>query len=199
MKRLQVIVAVLIGFGVSALVPDRSVWAADHLLLNFLADRTADIPEPPPGKVALRLSLVYASKPLPGAGVEFYEPSPEVDSLWAMESLPKGEPLPVGQRITSDVVFLAPSEERMVTVAFRNPTSADVEFMVMPHRESPASLAPQTWLTCLCMAFVYRAPAEGAWYRVVRVKVSPNMAPGSKVDALWTILTDPADFPMKDQ
>ena len=199
MKRLQVIVAVLIGFGVSALVPDRSVWAADHLLLNFLADRTADIPEPPPGKVALRLSLVYASKPLPGAGVEFYEPSPEVDSLWAMESLPKGESLPVGQRITGDVVFLAPGEGRMVTVAFRNPTSAEVEFMVMPHRESPVSLAPQTWLTCLCMAFVYRAPAEGAWYRVVRVKVSPNMAPGSKVDALWTILTDPADFPMTDQ
>ena len=69
MKRLQVIVAVLIGFGVSALVPDRSVWAADHLLLNFLTDRTADIPEPPPGKVALRLSLAYASTPLPGAGV----------------------------------------------------------------------------------------------------------------------------------
>ncbi len=199
MKRLQVAVAVLIGFGMSALMLDRSAWAADHLLLKLLADRTADIPEPPPGKMALRLSLAYAPEPLPGAGVEFYEPSPEVDSLWAMESLPKGESLPVGQRITGDVVFLAPGEERMVTVAFRNPTAADVEFMVMPHRESPASLAPQTWLTCLCMAFVYRAPAEGSWYRVLRVKVSPNMAPGSKVDALWTILADPADFPMKDQ
>ncbi len=198
-KRLHVAVAVLIGFGMSALMPDRSAWAADPLLLNLLADRTADIPEPPPGKVALRLSITYTPKPLPGAGVEFYEPSPEVDSLWAMESLPKGESLPVGQRITDDVVFLVPGEERMVTVAFRNPTSADVGFMVMPHRESPASLAPQTWLTCLCMAFVYRTPPEGAWYRVVRVKVSPNMPSGSKVDALWTILTDPADFPMKDQ
>ena len=83
----------------------------------------------------------------------------------------------------------------MVTVAFRNPTPNDVGFMVMPHRESPASLAPLTWLTCLCMAFVYQAPAEGAWYRVMRVKVSPNMPPGSKVDAMWTILTDPAAFP----
>ncbi len=199
MKRLQVAVAVLIGFGMSALMLDRSAWAADHLLLELLADRTADIPEPPPGKVALRLSLAYMPQPLVGAGVEFYEPSPEVDSLWAMESLPKGESLPVGQRITNDIVFLAPGEERMVTVAFRNPRSADVEFMVMPHRESPASLAPQTWLTCFCMAFVYRAPAEGSWYRVLRLKVSPNMPPGSKVDALWTILTDPADFPMKDQ
>ena len=74
MKRLQVAVAVLIVFGMSALVPDRSAWAADPFLLNLLADRTADIPEPPPGKVALRLSLAYASKPLAGAGVEFYEP-----------------------------------------------------------------------------------------------------------------------------
>ncbi len=199
MKELEVVVAVLIAFAMGALVPDRSAWADDRLLLNLLADRTADMPEPPPGKVALRLSLAYTPKPLPGAGLEFYEPSPEVDSLWAMESLPKGETLPVGQPIADDVVFLAPGEERMVTVAFRNPTSADVGFMAMPHRESPAGLAAETWLTCFCMAHVYRAPAEGAWYRVLRVKVSPKMAPGSKVDALWTILSDPSDFPMKDR
>ncbi len=197
MKTLYVAIAMLIGLGMNILVLDRTAWAADPLLESLLADRTADIPEPPQGKVALRFSLTYAPKPLPGAGVEFYEPSAEVDSLWAMESLPKGEPLPVGSPITDDVVFLAPGEERMVTVAFRNPTSNDVGFMVMPHRESPASLAPQTWLTCLCMSFVYKAPAEGAWYRVVRIKVSPDMPPGSKVDALWLILTDPAVFPME--
>ena len=196
--KLHVIVAVLAGLGMSAVSLDRPAWAANALLLNLLADRTADIPEPPPGKVALRLSVAYTPEPLPGAGIEFYEASPEVDSLWAMESLPKGESLPVGARISDGVVFLAPGEERMVTIAFRNPTSADVGFMAMPHRESPAGLAPQTWLTCFCMAFVYQAPAEGAWYRVVRVKVGPAMAPGSKVDALWTILTDPTVFAMQD-
>ncbi len=198
MRKLRVAVAVLIGFGMGALVPDRAAWSAGSLLLNHLADRTVTIPEPPPGKVALRLSLAYTPEPLPGAALEFYEPSAEVDSLWAMESLPKGEALPVGQRIVDDVVFLAPGEERMVTVAFRNPTAAEIGFMVMPHRESPVGLAPETWLTCFCMAHVYRAPAEGAWYRVLRIKVSPDMPPGSKVDALWTILTDPADFPMTD-
>ena len=199
MTRLYVVIAVLGGLGMSALMLDRSAAAAEPLLMNLLADRSADIPEPPPGKVALRLSLAYAPKPLPGTGVGFYEPSPEVDSLWAMESLPKGEGLPVGSPITNDVLFLAPGEERMVTVAYRNPTSAEVGFMVMPHRESPAGLAPYTWLTCLCMAFVYKAPAEGSWYRVVRLKVSPDMPAGSKVDALWTILTDPAVFAMQVQ
>jgi hypothetical protein len=191
MRKLRVAVAVLIGFGMGALVPDRAAWSAGSLLLNHLADRTATIPEPPPGKVALRLSLAYTPEPLPGGALEFYEPSSDADSLWAMESLPKGEAL-------HDVVFLAPGEERMVTVAFRNPTAAEIGFMVMPHRESPVGLAPETWLTCFCMAHVYRAPAEGAWYRVLRIKVSPDMPPGSKVDALWTILTDPADFPMTD-
>ncbi len=124
--KLHVIVAVLAGLGMSAGSLDRLAWAADPLLLNLLADRTADIPEPPPGKVALRLSLAYTPEPLPGAGIEFYEASPEVDSLWAMESLPKGESLPVGARISDGVVFLAPGEERMVTIAFRNPTSAEV-------------------------------------------------------------------------
>ncbi len=199
MKRVHMAVALLVGLGMTALVLERPAWAGEHTLLKILADRTTDMPDPPPDKVALRLSLAYEPKSLPGAGIAFYEPSPDVDSLWAQESLPKGEPVPVGQRITDNVLFLAPGEARMVTVVYRNPTSSEVGFMVMPHRESPASLAPQTWLTCLCMAFVYRTPPEGAWYRVVRVKVSPHMPPGSKVDAMWTVLTDPAGFQMKGQ
>ena len=63
--RLHVIVAVLAGLGMSAVSLDRPAWAANALLLNLLADRTADIPEPPPGKVALRLSVAYTPEPLP--------------------------------------------------------------------------------------------------------------------------------------
>ena len=197
MIRLHFVMVTLVGLGMSALAAVDPAKAGEHLLLNLLADRTGDMADPPQGKVAMRLSVMYQSEPLPGAGIEFYEPSVEADSLWAMESLPKGEAVPVGQRIKDNVVFLNPGEARMVTVVFRNPTASDVGFMVMPHRESPAGLAPDTWLTCLCMAFVYQAPAEGAWYRVMRVKVGPNMPPGSKVDVLWTILTDPAAFPEK--
>ena len=195
MKRIHKVIAMLVGLGMSASVPNGAAVAGESLLVNLLADRIGDVPDPPQGKVAMRLSVIYLSKPLPGAGIVFHESSAEVDSLWAMESLPKGEPVPMGQRIEENVIFLKPGEDRMITVAYRNPTSSDLGFMVMPHRESPAGLAPDTWLTCLCMAFVYQAPAEGAWYRVVRLEVSPSMSPGSKVDVLWTILTDPAVFP----
>ncbi len=44
MRKLKVAVVVLIGFGMGALMPDRTAWAADSLLLNLLADRTATIP-----------------------------------------------------------------------------------------------------------------------------------------------------------
>jgi hypothetical protein len=158
-------------------------------------DRTADIPDPPAGTVALRFSFRYPGDSLPGDGVLVHEASPEVNSLWAMESLPKGQAVPAGDAIADQVLFLEPGESRMVTVVFENPTTEDVGFIALPHQDSPGSLATKTWLTCFCLTFIYEAPAEGAWYRVIRVAVSPDTPAGSKIDAQWTIVTDPAVFP----
>jgi|GEM_PF-1829509 len=156
----------------------------------YVTDRTADIPEPPAGKIALRLSFDYLPTPLPGVGIEVFEPDPNVNSLWAMESLGKGQPLPVGKRLEDNVVFLEPGEELMVTVAYRNPTDSDILFLTLPHQETPGSFGPETWLTCFCLSFNYFVPAEGAWYRVIRLAVSPETPVGSRIDSLFTILTD---------
>ena len=45
MTRFYVVIAVLSGLGMSALMLDRSAAAAEPLLMNLLADRSADIPE----------------------------------------------------------------------------------------------------------------------------------------------------------
>lgn len=178
------------------------VGAAEDSIRGFTAfagvhalDRTAGIPEPPSGKVALRLSFQYSPSPLPGDGIQIYEPDPEVSSLWAMESLAAGKELPVGPAVEGQTLFLDPGESRAVTVAYRNPSSADVGFLVLPHQESPGSLAAHVWPACLCMSFVYEAPAGGAWYRVIRVQVSPDIPAGSRVEALWPVLTDSEVFP----
>ena len=71
----------------------------------------------------------------------------------------------------------------------------DVKFTFLPHREIPADKAKHSWLTCLCMSFAYKAPAEGAWYRVVRLKVSPDIPIGSKIDVIWPVMTDPSVLP----
>lgn len=157
--------------------------------------RTAGIPEPPPGKVALRFSFDYLPNALAGEGLRVHVSSPEVNTVWAMESLAKGQPVPAGEPIKDSTVFLEPGESRMVTLVYENPSGEEIGFLGMPHQESPGSLHTKTWLTCFCLAFIYKAPAEGAWYRVIQAKVSPDMPPGSKVDALWTILTDPSVFP----
>jgi hypothetical protein len=164
------------------------------VVLNAIANRTADIPEPPAGMVALRLSTAYAPDVLPGGGVEFHQTDPEVDSLWAMESLEAGEDIPAGAQIENGVLFLKPGELQMVTVVYRNPTDKTVQFVALPHQDSPSYLAQFAKLTCFCLSFVYEAPADGSWYRVIRVGINPDTPVGSKIDAVFTILTDPNDF-----
>ena len=201
-KRSQIL-SPFVAIAITLFAPQGLAWAhgnqtgAHHLLEDITIDRTASIPKPPEGKVALRLSHTYVQKPLPGAGITYHHVSPEADSLWAMESLEKGEEVPIGKQIKDQVLFLSPGQAVGISIAYRNPTKRNVEFMVLPHRELPSSAAPDTWLTCLCMAFTYMAPAEGAWYRVVKIKVSPDMPVGSKVDVIWPILTDPAVFAQK--
>jgi mono/diheme cytochrome c family protein len=161
-------------------------------------DRSQDIPDPPEGQIALRLSFRYEPDSLPGNGIRVYQPLPEVSSLWAMEELSEGETIPVGDVIQDNIVFLEPGEMQTVTLVFDNPEAEDIGFMAMPHQDTPGALGPDTWLTCFCFAFIYQAPANGAWYRVINVGVSPGIPVGSKVDALWTILTDPAVFAMEE-
>lgn len=158
-------------------------------------DHTAGIPEPPAGKVALRLSFQYLPAALPGDGILVYEPTPEVSSLWATESLAAGQEVPVGAAVDGRTLFMDPGESRTVTLAYQNPSADDVGFLVLPHQESPGSLGAYVWPTCLCMSFVYEAPAGGTWYRVIRIQVSPDIPAGSQIDSLWSVLTDSSVFP----
>jgi len=163
-------------------------------MFSIVQDRTSDIPEPPSGKVALRFSIVYSPTPLPGEGLQFYKTTDEVNSLWAQESLSEGEELPIGMRIKDNVIFLKPGESRMLAVAYRNPTNEEVEFVSLPHQDSPNAIGHHAKLTCFCMSMVYHAPVKGSWYRIVRMGVSPDIPVGSKLDALFTILTDSTTF-----
>jgi hypothetical protein len=164
------------------------------VVTNAIADRASVIPEPPTGMVALRLTTAYSPDRLPGGGLIFHNADPEVNSLWASEMLEPSEEIPVLEAIENGVIFLKPGEERMVTVVYENPTGETVSFVTLPHQDSPAYLAHFAKLTCFCLSFVYEAPANGSWYRVIRVAVNPDTPTGSKIDAVFTILTNPADF-----
>lgn len=181
---------------------DRRISGLEGSVTNFakgavthVLDRTGGIPDPPSGKVALRLRFPAMPEPLPGEGIQAYETTPDVSTVWAMESLAKGQSLPVGSALKDSTLFLDPGESRTVAVAYKNPEPREVDFLVTPHQESPGNLAQHVWPQCLCFSFVYKAPAEGAWYRVIKVTAGPGIPPGSKVDVAWTVLTDPTVFP----
>jgi len=152
------------------------------------------LPNPPSGKVTLKLDWVFHPRPIPGA-IRVYEPAGKAKALWASESLKRGQAVPIGREHKGSIIFVAPGERVLVTLVWRNPTNRDIRFYVVPHQVIPTSGATSTWLTCLCMSLLYGAPAGGAWYRTINVGVAPDVKPGTKFVAVHTVITDPAMFP----
>lgn len=166
-----------------------------HSLAILRAATPADrVPNPPAGRVAIKLDWVFYPRPIPGA-IRAYEPIGKAKNIWASETLGKGQPVPVGKEFKDSIIFVEPGKPIFVTLVYKNPTNADVKFYVVPHQVVPTSRASDTWLTCLCMSLIYGAPAGGAWYRTIGVGVSPETKPGTKVVAVHTVITDPALFP----
>ncbi|AEB12739.1 hypothetical protein [Marinithermus hydrothermalis] len=87
----------------------------------YIVNASSTIPDPPPGKIAMRLRVAYLPDPLPGEGLTFHTPDPEVNSLWAMESLESGQAVPAGAGIEGGVLFLEPGEARMITLCTATP------------------------------------------------------------------------------
>jgi cytochrome c oxidase subunit 2 len=156
------------------------------------AARISGIPDPPPGAVALRLSFEYESTSQLGLGIQVHEPTPEIDTIWATESLPKGIDMPVGPAIVDRTVFLKPGESRMVALAYKNPVGQDVSFLIAPHQDAPSNLASHVDFKCLCFPTFnqvpYKVPAEGSWYKVIQVGVGSDMPAGSRLDSLYKVL-----------
>ncbi len=181
---------------------EAAVGSAEAALGGFIdsagvhaIDRTAGIPDPPDGQVAVRISFGYLPDQVPGSGIQVYDTLPEVSTVWAMESLAAGAALPVGEPVPLSTVFLAPGEKVRVALAYENPSDAAVSFMAVPHQDSPGALNGMIWPQCLCFSYAYEAPAGGSWYRVIELTASPDIPIGSKVDILWTMLTDSSVFP----
>lgn len=153
------------------------------------------IPDPPAGKIALRLNFRYSPDPLPGEGITVWTPKEEAAQLWNMASLSEGEPVPKDESIPERTVFLTPGGAgQLVMLVVENPTEKRLQWLALPHLEDPSETSPQIWLTCFCLNFMYAAPPEGSWYRVIRVRAGPDLEPGTKVDTTWTVLTDPSQF-----
>lgn len=163
-----------------------------------VSQQTEEIPDPPEGKVAIRLNFRYHPEPLPGEAITLWTPQEEAAGLWNACHCEKGEPLPRDEPIPDRTVFLRPGGEdkKMVMLVFENPTKEKLEWQALIPGSEPSDLETraQIWPTCFCVATPHWAPPEGFWYRVIRIRVGPKLEPGTKVDLTWTVLTDLSDF-----
>jgi hypothetical protein len=156
------------------------------------------VPDPPEGKVAIRLNFRYFPEPLAGEGITVWWPQPEAAGLWNVCHCEPGEPLPVDETVPDRTVFLTPDgkDAVLVMLVFENPLPERLEWLALVPRSEPADLETraQVWPTCFCVAVPHWAPPEGFWYRVIRIRVGPDLEPGAKLDLTWTVLTDPSKF-----
>lgn len=154
----------------------------------------ADLPDPPDGKVTVQLRLRLQGDPLPGDGIRFHRPDPEVEGIWSQAEVEAGDPLPKGEPIEDGIVFLEPGEEVPVELVYENPADQDVFFAALAYFVDPHSSRPLTYSTCFCLSIPYRAPAGGGWYRTIGVRLDPAVPPGGKQAITWTVVTDPSQF-----
>lgn len=153
-----------------------------------------DLPDPPSGQVAVQLRLRTQGDPLPGDGIRFHEPAPEVAGIWSQAEVAADEPIPAGEAIEDGIVFVTPGEETPVELVFDNPTDQDVWFTALAYFVDPHASRPETYATCFCLSIPYRAPAGGGWYRTIGVRVDPDMPSGGKLAITWTVVTDTSQF-----
>lgn len=163
-------------------------------LADELLTRAGALPDPPAGKVTLQLAWSNAFGELP-APIKTYKPAEEANILWAMDSVPAGQPVPKGEELTDGILFLEPGENVLVAVVLENPTDQNVQFIMVPHQVDPAPFQGLTWLQCGCMSILYEAPPNGAWYRVMGIGVAPEVEPGTKLIATHFIVADPNYIP----
>lgn len=173
---------------------EETVAQVDANLADDLLTRAEALPDPPPGKVTIQLAWSTSFGNLP-APITTYKPAEETNILWAMDSVPAGEPVPKGEEIKDGIVFLEPGEQMLVAVVLENPTDQNVQFIMVPHQLDPAPFQGLTWFQCGCMSILYEAPPNGAWYRVMGIGISPDVKPGTKLIATHFIIADPAYIP----
>lgn len=209
-RKLSVLIASVAVFGLAALswepggppAGDVDVITVTASTLGAaLAQQTEEIPHPPAGKVAIRLNFRYYPEPLPGEGVTVWWPKPEAAGLWNECHCEKGVPLPREEPVEGRTVFLTPGDREgvLVMLVVENPTPEKLEWQALiPRTDFEASTISETraqvWPTCFCVAGVHWAPPEGSWFRVIRLRAGPKLAPGTKVDLTWTVVTDPNWF-----
>lgn len=145
-----------------------------------VSSQVAALPEPPMGKVTVKIAWEYGRN-IPGE-VQVYQPPPGAEgTVWFTMSYPPGtEPL-TGDRISDGILVVDPRRPIVVQAVYRNPSDEDVIFWVTPHISDPYRLHNHVLAQCLCIGERYFVPAGGAWSRVISFQLDGRVRAGEKL------------------
>lgn len=152
---------------------------------RLTASDAAFLPDPPEGQITLQIRFTNATDGTIGV----YAPTEATGRLFAMESIPAGQPIPRGEAIKEGIVFAEPGELVPVELVYENPTDQDITFMSIAPTIDPAVAHPFAYARCFCAAIPFTAPAGGGWYRTIAVGAAPQVPPGAKVVVTWPVET----------
>jgi hypothetical protein len=156
----------------------------------------AELPDPPDGMITVALRNLYFPEPLPGAGVRFYEPTPETEGLFTMDPLEAGAEIPRGDPIEDGVIFVEPGGQARVELVYENPTDETVQFESTIWYTEPVTAKIGLINRCFCDSVPFTAPANGAWYRTIWIDFARDMQAGTKMAIVWYVNTDPNEWPL---
>ena len=137
------------------------------LLLSFLLSTA--LAAPPAAEVKLGWS--YEGMP---AGMRVFEASSTAPELWTTATAERREDVPAGREVVGGVVRLAPGEQKLLVLVYRNPGKVPLRFFAAPHDAKPRAASLGMEFECLCLNHVYAVGPGRWWWRVVRLSLASD-------------------------
>jgi hypothetical protein len=102
--------------------------------------------------------------------------SGEKKRLWDTDMVKEPGALPIGEPIPEDTLLLKPGQNKKFVLVFKNTTDKTLNFFAAPHQMKPEANALGYKFKCLCINRVYEVKPGWYWYRVVEMRVSPQVS-----------------------
>lgn len=98
--------------------------------------------------------------------------------LWDTKSVANLQDAPIGERILSPVLMIAPGQNKRFVLVVKNTGDKPLYFFAAPHVVQPAEQALGFKFKCLCVNRAYKVGAHETWYRVVEFRLSNDFSGG---------------------
>lgn len=142
------------------------------ILSAFLLALPAWAADAPAKPAKITIQWEYHNFPL---RIALYE-TKGVAPLWETSSVASLAAAPVGRRIESPVMMIAPGQARRFVLVAENNTDKKLYFFAAPHVVEPPEQAVGFKFKCLCVNRVYTVGPHETWFRVVEFRVASGFS-----------------------